>query len=94
MSVSQTERWKMRSCHPRRINARCDSQHCAPNSTPAIGKLALKHASVHPSTEKLPGTLAPKERTRSSTESLYAVVIRYCNIPEETDTLEATQGLP
>ena len=22
------------------------------------------------------------------------MVIRYCNIPEETDTLEATQGLP
>ena len=29
MSVLQTEGWKMRGCHPRRINARCDSEHCA-----------------------------------------------------------------
>ena len=45
-------------------------QHCAANSTPAMGKLFVKHACVQPSTVKLPGTLTPTERTRAATESL------------------------
>ncbi len=62
---------------------------------PARGKFAVKQASVHPATVKLPGTLTPVGRTRAFTESLETVVHNsFRTGSRQEDSLVAPQGLP